>query len=81
MHPDTFRHLHAARSAELRQQAAVGRQARSAAREDTSRHPAHTHRIRTQLGWALVELGLRLVRTTAAATTTGEHRLRTTGTA
>ncbi|MEU8886907.1 hypothetical protein [Streptomyces sp. NPDC048442] len=81
MHSDMFRHLHAARSAELQQQAAVQRRARSVERKGTPRHA-----IRIQLGWTLVDLGLRLVRTTGAATavtstasSAGEHRFRTAG--
>jgi hypothetical protein len=47
MHPDLHLHLHALRAAELRQEAATGRPPR--------------RELRTQLGWTLVTLGLRLV--------------------
>ncbi|MFJ4877846.1 hypothetical protein ACIP93_21890 [Streptomyces sp. NPDC088745] len=59
MHPDTFHRLHHARSADLRREAGTHRRAAEA------QHPGLPgHRdVRTQLGWALVELGLRLVRT------------------
>lgn len=59
MHPDIFRQLHAARSIELQYDIAADRRTRSA----TSRRHLH-HSVRAQLGWKLVELGLRLVRTT-----------------
>ncbi|MFJ2741577.1 hypothetical protein ACIO3O_18155 [Streptomyces sp. NPDC087440] len=68
MHPDTFRHVHQARSADLRREATADRRAAAAPHPDLSRHD-----VRSQLGWALVELGLRLVRTA------GDTRLHTTG--
>ncbi|WP_433547435.1 hypothetical protein ACQPZG_21940 [Streptomyces sp. CA-294286] len=63
-------HLHATRSAELRAEAAAHRLARS-----SSPRTAAQHLVRTQLGWALVELGLRLIRT--AAPGPHDHRFRT----
>ncbi len=59
MHPDTFHHLHHARSADLRREATAHRRAAEA------QHPGvPDHRdVRAQLGWLMVELGLRLVRT------------------
>jgi hypothetical protein len=76
MHPETHRHLHAARSAELRHEAAVHRLARSAAPRTASRATPRVG-LRTQIGWTLVELGLRLVRTTASGP--HEQRFRTAG--
>lgn len=73
MHPETFRYLHAARSADFRREAAAHNRARAAARRSSS----HRRTIRTQLGWTLVELGLRLVRT--AGSGAAEPRLRTAG--
>ncbi|MFJ6700763.1 hypothetical protein ACIQM4_32600 [Streptomyces sp. NPDC091272] len=75
MHVDSFLHLHAVRSADLRREAAAERLARSAARARS-----HGHDVRGQLGWALVELGLRLVRTTAGGAA-AENRFRTAGSA
>ncbi|MEU3465007.1 hypothetical protein ABZ721_34280 [Streptomyces sp. NPDC006733] len=60
MHPDTHLALHLAHVADLRADADAYRLAAAA------RHP---HRLRTRLGWALVEVGLRLTaapRTAAA---------------
>ncbi|WP_328538499.1 hypothetical protein [Streptomyces sp. NBC_00344] len=48
MHADMYLQLHRERTAELHRQAA-----------EYARAP-HPHRIRHQLGWTLVELGLRL---------------------
>ncbi|MCX5200908.1 hypothetical protein OG897_05450 [Streptomyces sp. NBC_00237] len=66
MHPETFRHLHNARSNDLQRQAAADRRAAAAPKADLPRKD-----VRSQLGWALVELGLRLVRTS------GDARFRT----
>ncbi|MFD9494920.1 MULTISPECIES: hypothetical protein [unclassified Streptomyces] len=60
MHPDTQLQLHHLRAAELRAEA------------DTYRLTAEArpHRLRTRVGWTLVEVGLRLAsapRTAAAA--------------
>ncbi|MER7487293.1 hypothetical protein ABTY20_15570 [Streptomyces sp. NPDC126497] len=52
MHPETHLALHRARATELRAQAGAYRLAAPAGR---------TRRLRTRLGWTLVELGLRLV--------------------
>ncbi|MFF0743200.1 hypothetical protein ACFYVL_22690 [Streptomyces sp. NPDC004111] len=71
MHPETFRHLHAARSTDLRREAAAHNRARACGPDSARRT------LRTQLGWTLVELGLRLVRTTGSGT--AETRLRTAG--
>ncbi|MFI5807770.1 hypothetical protein [Streptomyces sp. NPDC051561] len=81
MHPETFRHVHAARSAELQRQAAAHDRARALTRQDASHRTAHRpyRALRTQLGWKLVELGLRLVRTAGSGTGSGEHRFRTAG--
>ncbi|MFG2624870.1 hypothetical protein [Streptomyces sp. NPDC048473] len=51
MHPETLLQLHAARSADLRHQADEFRLAPRAPRKD----------LRTQVGWTMVELGLRLI--------------------
>ncbi|MFH8472810.1 hypothetical protein [Streptomyces sp. NPDC018000] len=51
MHPDTHLQLHAARSTELRHKA-----------DEFCLVPrAPRKRMRTQLGWTMVELGLRLI--------------------
>ncbi|MFF4169949.1 hypothetical protein [Streptomyces sp. NPDC001744] len=51
MHPDIHLQLHALTAEELRHAAAVTRPV----------SPARVPALRTQLGWKLVELGLRLV--------------------
>ncbi|WP_327367682.1 hypothetical protein [Streptomyces sp. NBC_01217] len=51
MHPDTHLQLHALRSAELQHRAARFRLVHRAPRRD----------LRTELGWIMVELGLRLM--------------------
>jgi hypothetical protein len=59
MHSDIHLHLHAARAAELRREAGG-----QAVRRDTPPPgpPRPSRRdLRRELGWALVELGLRLV--------------------
>jgi hypothetical protein len=54
MHPETHLALHHARAAELRAEADAYRLAASC-------RPSHTpSRLRTRLGWTLIELGLRL---------------------
>ncbi|MFI6061343.1 hypothetical protein [Streptomyces sp. NPDC051286] len=56
MHPDTHLTLQRLHSTELLRQAAEFRLAR------TTRAPRAPHRtLRTQLGWGLVELGLRVL--------------------
>ncbi|MFD3516694.1 hypothetical protein [Streptomyces sp. NPDC058657] len=72
MHPETFRRLHAARSTDLRREAATHALAHAPSRPRSSRGTA-----RAQLGWTLVELGLRLVRTAGPGADT--PRLRTAG--
>ncbi|GHA09970.1 hypothetical protein GCM10010329_35810 [Streptomyces spiroverticillatus] len=66
MHPDTFRHVHHARTADLQREATADRRASAAPHTDLP-----TRDVRAQVGWALVELGLRLVRTS------GDTRFRT----
>ncbi|MFF5366584.1 hypothetical protein [Streptomyces sp. NPDC013187] len=46
MHPDIHLALHHARAAELR--------------GETGPRPAHRPELRTRLGWALIEVGLKL---------------------
>ncbi|GAA2273837.1 hypothetical protein GCM10010234_06250 [Streptomyces hawaiiensis] len=46
MHPDIHLALHHARAAELR--------------GETEPRPAHRPELRTRLGWALIEVGLKL---------------------
>lgn len=58
MHPETHLALHHARAAELRAEADAHRLAAAA------RHPRD---FRTRLGWALVEVGLRLAAAPKAA--------------
>ncbi|MFF1630001.1 hypothetical protein [Streptomyces sp. NPDC058272] len=58
MHPETHLALHHARATELRAEADAYRLAAE------SRHPRD---LRTRLGWALVEVGLRLAATPKAA--------------
>ncbi|MFE4416449.1 hypothetical protein [Streptomyces sp. NPDC056821] len=58
MHPENHLALHHARAAELRAEADAYRLAVAA------RHPRD---LRTRLGWALVEVGLRLASTPNAA--------------
>ncbi|MFJ8535453.1 hypothetical protein [Streptomyces sp. NPDC093591] len=58
MHPENHLALHHARAAELRAEADAYRLAAEA------RHPRD---LRTRLGWALVEVGLRLAATPKAA--------------
>ncbi|MFE4048001.1 hypothetical protein [Streptomyces sp. YIM B13518] len=53
MHPETHLPLHRARAAELRAEADAYRLAASSA--------GRPGRLRTSLGWTLVDLGLRLV--------------------
>jgi hypothetical protein len=56
MHPDTHLTLQQLRNTELRRQADEFRLAR------TARAPRAPHQtLRTQLGWGLVELGLRVL--------------------
>ncbi|MEV0489659.1 hypothetical protein [Streptomyces atratus] len=56
MHPDTHLTLQRLRGTELRRQAGEFHMAR------TARTPRAPHRtLRTQLGWGLVELGLRVL--------------------
>ncbi|KES05600.1 hypothetical protein BU52_18940 [Streptomyces toyocaensis] len=52
MHPETRLALHRARAADLRAEADAYRLAATAVRPE---------RLRTRLGWTLVDLGLRLV--------------------
>ncbi|MFF4307925.1 hypothetical protein [Streptomyces sp. NPDC001601] len=59
MHPETHLALHHARAAELHAEADAYRLAAAA------RHPRD---LRTRLGWALVEVGLRLAAAPKAAT-------------
>ncbi|MFJ9539239.1 hypothetical protein ACIRPX_18515 [Streptomyces sp. NPDC101225] len=59
MHPETYLALHHARAAELRAEADAYRRAAAA------RHPRD---LRTRLGWALVEVGLRMAAAPKAAT-------------
>ncbi|MEU3413946.1 hypothetical protein ABZ760_22215 [Streptomyces sp. NPDC006658] len=64
MRPESHLALHHARAAELRAEADAYRLAAAA------RHPRHLRRprdLRTRLGWALVEVGLRLAATPKAA--------------
>ncbi|WP_329457647.1 hypothetical protein [Streptomyces sp. NBC_01497] len=65
-HTSTNLQLQSVRAADLRRDAAsyrMSRQAREAARavRHAHRHPARTGALREQLGWSLVQLGLRLV--------------------
>ncbi|MFF1546333.1 hypothetical protein [Streptomyces sp. NPDC058291] len=64
MHPDTHLALHRVRAAELRAEADAHRLAVAARLTGESANPAG---LRTRVGWALVEVGLRL----AAAPRTG----------
>ncbi|MET9357450.1 hypothetical protein ABZY14_31470 [Streptomyces sp. NPDC006617] len=59
MHPETHLALHHARAAELRAEADAYRLAAAA---------RHRRDLRTRLGWALVEVGLRLAATPKAVT-------------
>ncbi|MDT0404963.1 hypothetical protein [Streptomyces edwardsiae] len=56
MHPETHLALHHARAADLRAEADAHRLAASARRPRRLR----TRRLRTRLGWTLVDVGLRL---------------------
>ncbi|WP_031076351.1 hypothetical protein [Streptomyces sp. NRRL S-118] len=62
MHPDIHRQLHALRAAELHRAARPRRRPVPPRR----RRPA----VRVRVGWVLVELGLRLVRTRGPAART-----------
>ncbi|MGW2177878.1 hypothetical protein ACWCXX_07240 [Streptomyces sp. NPDC001732] len=62
MNPETHLSLHHLRSTELREQAAefrTARTSRSTRAPRTARPSSWT--LRTQLGWTLVELGLRIL--------------------
>jgi hypothetical protein len=63
MHSDIHLHLHTARAAELRREAA----GHAAPGHTSPPEPARASRpgLRSQLGWTLVELGLRLVNSPA----------------
>jgi hypothetical protein len=61
MHPETHLALHHVRAAELRAEADAYRLAAAA------RHPRRPRVLRTRLGWALVEVGLRLAAAPKAA--------------
>ncbi|WP_329309709.1 hypothetical protein [Streptomyces sp. NBC_01262] len=61
MHPENHLALHHVRAAELRAEADAYRLAAAA------RHPRHPRGLRTRIGWALVEVGLRLTAPKAAA--------------
>ncbi|MGW2561697.1 hypothetical protein ACWCXB_21070 [Streptomyces sp. NPDC001514] len=63
MHADIHLRLHELRAAELHREAAAGRHRPAVAHRPRSPRGA----LRAQLGWTLVELGLRMV---AARTTT-----------
>ncbi|MEV5089857.1 hypothetical protein AB0N18_18405 [Streptomyces griseoincarnatus] len=62
MHPENHLALHHVRAAELRAEADAYRLAAAA------RQPRRTRDLRTRLGWALVEVGLRLAAAPKAAT-------------
>ncbi|MFI6375838.1 hypothetical protein [Streptomyces sp. NPDC050546] len=59
MHPDIHLALHHARAAELRAEAGAPRPVRA----------RQGHRLRTRLGWTLVEVGLRLATRTPGPAT------------
>ena len=62
MNPETHLSLFRARSTELQEQAVEFRTAREAGSADSLRTVHSSPRtLRTQLGWALVELGLRVL--------------------
>lgn len=63
MHPETHLALHRIRVAALRAEADERRLAAAA------RHPRRPRPFRTRLGWALVEVGLRLAAAPRAAAT------------
>ncbi|MFD7547299.1 hypothetical protein ACFV0R_20005 [Streptomyces sp. NPDC059578] len=58
MHPEVHLMIHRQRAVELRQEAAP--YARASPRPRTGRPTGRRSELRTRLGWALVELGLRL---------------------
>ncbi|MET9363124.1 hypothetical protein ABZX93_19705 [Streptomyces sp. NPDC006632] len=66
MHSDVHHLLHHLRATEL----AAGARAAESAAEVRAAHPPE-HRMRTQVGWMLVELGLRM----AQQTPRGQARL------
>ncbi|WP_307161094.1 hypothetical protein [Streptomyces rishiriensis] len=67
MHPENHLALHHVRAAELRAEADAYRLAAAARLPRRPRRPRRPRDLRTRLGWALVEVGLRLAAAPKAA--------------